>query len=139
MSSDIEAVWARVVGSELRCDLDRDACGASCSARIDRSATRGSARIPPIRVASLRGLACRLTISYVTAEEEVRDDLVGDLLAPIPRPAVVPAVQATLGLPQRTADRIVQAFDDFVAKPLEANLKKLQGRDLAKRNPMIYT
>ena len=38
-----------------------------------------------------------------------------------------------------TADRIVQAFDDFVAQPLAANLTKLHGRDLAKRNPMIYT
>jgi hypothetical protein len=73
----------------------------------------------------------------VTAEEQA--DLVDDLLAPIPRTAVVPAVQATLGLSQRTADKVVQAFDDFVAKPLEANLRKLRGRDLAKRNPMIYT
>jgi hypothetical protein len=37
------------------------------------------------------------------------------------------------------AEQIVTAFDEFVAQPLEANLKKLQGRDLAKRNPMIYT
>jgi Type II restriction endonuclease EcoO109I len=51
---------------------------------------------------------------------------------------VVPAVRATLGLTQGQADRIVQAFDDFVAKPLEANLQKLHGRDLAKRNPMVY-
>jgi hypothetical protein len=50
----------------------------------------------------------------------------------------VPAVRATLGLTHGTADKIVQAFDDFVAKPLEANLQKLHGRDLAKRNPMIY-
>jgi hypothetical protein len=73
----------------------------------------------------------------VTAEEQA--DLVSDLLAPIPRTAVVPAVRATLGVSQKTADRIVQAFDDFVAKPLEANLRKLQGRDLAKRNPIVYT
>lgn len=53
--------------------------------------------------------------------------------------AVVPAVRATLGLTHAQADRIVQAFDDFVAKPLEANLKRLHGRDLAKRSPMIYT
>jgi hypothetical protein len=66
-------------------------------------------------------------------------DLVSDLLAPIPRTAVVPAVRAALGVSQKQADRIVQAFDDFVAKPLEANLRKLHGRDLAKRNPMIYT
>ena len=37
------------------------------------------------------------------------------------------------------AERIVKAFDDFVAQPLESNLTKLTGRDLAKRNPMIYT
>jgi hypothetical protein len=30
-----------------------------------------------------------------------------------------------------------QAFDDFVAQPLVANLAKLTGRDLAKRNPMV--
>jgi hypothetical protein len=66
-------------------------------------------------------------------------NLVSDLLAPIPRTAVVPAVRAALGVSHKQADRIVQAFDDFVAKPLEANLKKLHGRDLAKRNPMIYT
>jgi hypothetical protein len=33
----------------------------------------------------------------------------------------------------------VHAFDDFVARPLTANLTKLHGRDLAKRNPIIYT
>lgn len=48
-------------------------------------------------------------------------------------------MRAALGLPHRLTDRIVQAFDDFVAKPLAANLTKLHGRDLAKRNPMIYT
>jgi hypothetical protein len=32
----------------------------------------------------------------------------------------------------------VQAFDDFVAKPLAANLTRLHGRDLAKRNPMVF-
>jgi hypothetical protein len=73
----------------------------------------------------------------MTAEEQA--DLVSDLLAPIPRTAVVPAVRATLGLPHKTTDRIVQAFDDFVAKPLAANLGRLRGRDLAKRNPLIYT
>jgi hypothetical protein len=36
------------------------------------------------------------------------------------------------------SDSIVEAFDAFVAKPLEADLKKLHGRDLAKRNPMNY-
>ena len=66
-------------------------------------------------------------------------DLVTDLLAPIPRTAVVPAARATLGLSHKQTDRVVQAFDDFVAKPLEANLKKLHGRDLAKRNPIVYT
>lgn len=71
--------------------------------------------------------------------EEQHEDLLEDLLTPIPRVAVVPAVRAVLGLPHKQVDRIVQSFDDFVAKPLEANLKKLHGRDLAKRNPMIYT
>lgn len=72
-------------------------------------------------------------------QEQQQTDLVSDLLAPIPRTAVVPAVRATLGLTHTQADRIVQAFDEFVARPLEANLKRLHGRDLAKRSPMIYT
>jgi Type II restriction endonuclease EcoO109I len=76
----------------------------------------------------------------VTAEEHQQHaDLVDDLLAPIPRRAIVPAVSAALGVSQRQADQIVQAFDDHVAKPLNENLRKLHGRDLAKRNPKIYT
>jgi hypothetical protein len=74
----------------------------------------------------------------VTAEEQAAD-LVSVLLEPIPRTAIVPAVRAALGLSQKLSDRVVQAFDDYVAKPLEANLKNLHGRDLAKRNPIIYT
>ncbi len=70
----------------------------------------------------------------MTEEQE----LLADLLEPIPRKAIVPAVEAVLGLSRRQTDKIVQAFDDFVSKPMEANLKKLHGRDLAKRNPMIY-
>lgn len=76
----------------------------------------------------------------MTSEEEREQaDLFEDLLAPIPRAAIVPAVRAAVGLSERQSDRIVQAFDDFVARPLAANLTKLHGRDLAKRNPMIYT
>lgn len=67
------------------------------------------------------------------------DDLVTDLLSPIPRAALIPPIQAVLGVTASQADAIVTAFDDFVAKPLEANLQKLTGRDLSKRNPMIYT
>jgi hypothetical protein len=37
------------------------------------------------------------------------------------------------------ATAVVQAFDTFVAAPLQANLSKKHGLDLAKRNPMIYT
>jgi len=48
-------------------------------------------------------------------------------------------VRAALGVPEKVAKQIVQAFDDYVARPLEANLKNLHGRDLAKRNPMINT
>jgi hypothetical protein len=71
--------------------------------------------------------------------EEQRSELIDDLLAPIPRKAVVPAVEAALGVSRAQADAIVQAFDDYVARPLETNLKKLRGRDLARRNPFIYT
>ena len=74
-----------------------------------------------------------------TEENTLQTNLFEDLLAPIPRKATVPAVAAALGLPQQKAQRIVDAFDDFVAKPLEGNLKKLRGRDLARRNPMVYT
>jgi hypothetical protein len=48
-------------------------------------------------------------------------------------------VQAVLGVPLPAATEIVQAFDDVIAKPLQANLANKKGRDLAKRNPMIYT
>jgi hypothetical protein len=58
--------------------------------------------------------------------EDQRTELLDDLLEPIPRKAVVPAVEATLGVPRKTADAIVEAFDDYVAKPLHANLKKLR-------------
>lgn len=71
--------------------------------------------------------------------EQEHPDLVNDLLAQVPRTAVVPAVEAALGVPRREADAIVQAFDDFVARPLESNLAKLRGRDLARRSPFIYT
>jgi hypothetical protein len=80
-------------------------------------------------------------VSVTSAEDtplqnELQQSLFEDLLAPIPRKAVVPAVDV-LGVPRKKADRIVQAFDDYVSKPFEANLKKLLGRDLAKRNPII--
>lgn len=52
---------------------------------------------------------------------------------------LVAAVQAALNVNAQTAGTIVGAFDEYVAKPLEDNLRKLRGRDLAKRNPMIYT
>ena len=48
-------------------------------------------------------------------------------------------VQAILGIDDKRAAAIVRAFDDYVAKPLEANLAKKTGRDLANRNPAIYT
>jgi hypothetical protein len=48
-------------------------------------------------------------------------------------------LQEIPGVDAQHAERIVQVFDDFVARPLESNLTKLTGRDLAKRNPMIYT
>src|SRR5438105_1268682 len=58
-------------------------------------------------------------------------DMVGDLFAPLPRAALVLPVQAVLGVTRHQAEQIVAAFDDFVAAPLEANLKKRSGRDLA--------
>lgn len=70
---------------------------------------------------------------------EARPELLDDVLAPLPRAALVPVVQAIVGVTRQQAVEIVEAFDTFVAAPLEANLKRLTGRDLAKRNPMIYT
>jgi hypothetical protein len=52
---------------------------------------------------------------------------------------LVAAVATELGVAMRTAQEIVEAFERHVAQPLEANLKRLHGSDLPKRNPMIYT
>lgn len=65
-------------------------------------------------------------------------DLVNDLEVPVHRAAFVPGVQAVLGVTWQKAEAIVTAFDEFVARPMELNFEKLSGRDLAKRNPMIY-
>jgi hypothetical protein len=51
---------------------------------------------------------------------------------------MVPEVQEALGVTREKAEEIVDRFDELVSTPLENNLKKLSGRDLAKRNPMIY-
>lgn len=53
--------------------------------------------------------------------------------------SLVSQVQTILGVDARRAKAIVEAFDEYVARPLQANLAKKTGRDLAKRNPMIYT
>ncbi len=55
------------------------------------------------------------------------------------RAAIVAAVQATLAVEEDVAREIVDAFETCVAKPLAENLGKKKGRDLAKRNPAIYT
>src|SRR6266540_1636008 len=86
----------------------------------------------------LRCLSRRRTIPLM-AEDEQQPDLVEELFAPLPRTAMVSAVQAILGVTHHQAHQIVAAFDEFVSAPLEANLKKLHGRDLAKRNPVSYT
>jgi hypothetical protein len=53
--------------------------------------------------------------------------------------SLVSQIQTILGLDANRAEAIVCAFDEFVAKPLQANLARKAGRDLAARNPMIYT
>jgi hypothetical protein len=55
------------------------------------------------------------------------------------RTDLVSTVAATLGVGEPTAERIVVAFELFVAEPLEKNLKSVNAHTLAKRNPMIYT
>ena len=65
--------------------------------------------------------------------QDGQHDLVADLLEPLPRVVLLPAVQAVLGVTNDDARRIVEAFDEYVAQPLEANLAKMHGRDLAHR------
>jgi hypothetical protein len=52
---------------------------------------------------------------------------------------LIAAVAAELGIDAGKAADIVTAFERHVAVPLQHNLQTLKGRDLAKRNPMIYT
>jgi Type II restriction endonuclease EcoO109I len=58
---------------------------------------------------------------------------------PADRAGLVDRVRVALGVPLSAADAIVEAFDIIVARPLQENLAKKRGRDLAKRNPLIYT
>jgi len=67
------------------------------------------------------------------------NELAAALLAPISRVRVVAEIEMVLGIETEHAQQIVEAFDVFVAAPLEQNLKRLNGRQLAGRNPMIYT
>jgi Type II restriction endonuclease EcoO109I len=55
------------------------------------------------------------------------------------RAQLIDKLQDALGVDTPVAEKILNAFDDFVSRPLESNLAKLTGRDLARRNPMIYT
>ncbi len=52
---------------------------------------------------------------------------------------LIAAVAAELGVSASKAKKVVAAFERHVAAPLQVNLQNLKGRDLAKRNPMIYT
>lgn len=55
------------------------------------------------------------------------------------REGLVSTVAVSLGVDAAVARDVVLAFDEIVARPLQANLARKKGRDLAKRNPMIYT
>ena len=48
-------------------------------------------------------------------------------------------LRVVLGVTAEQGEAIVASFEAIVSRPLEENLKKLSGRALAKRNPMIYT
>src|SRR5581483_5467706 len=50
----------------------------------------------------------------------------------------LPPCSRFLESPRRRRSAIVHAFDELVAKPMGQKLKKMSGRDLAKRSPMIY-
>jgi len=68
-----------------------------------------------------------------------KKELSADLLQKAARATVVDEVRSILGTSRTQTDAIVDAFETFVAQPLEHNLQRLRGRDLARRNPMIYT
>jgi len=55
------------------------------------------------------------------------------------KPRLIVDVAAVLDVGHTEAQEIVEAFERHVALPLQENLQRLTGRDLAKRNPMIYT
>ena len=55
------------------------------------------------------------------------------------RARVVAELVVSLGLPRTQTEAVVTAFEEFVVQPMELHLGRLKGRDLAKRNPMIYT
>lgn len=66
-------------------------------------------------------------------------DIADDLSRRAARAAIVAEVQAILEVESERAQKIVDLFDRFVAQPLDGKLKSTHGRDLANRNPMIYT
>jgi hypothetical protein len=68
-----------------------------------------------------------------------KKDLSADLFQKAARATVVDEVRFILGTSRTQTDAIVMAFETFVAQPLQRNLERLRGRDLARRNPMIYT
>jgi hypothetical protein len=66
-------------------------------------------------------------------------DISDDLSRRAARAAIVADVQSILEVDAETAQQIVDLFDRFVAEPLDGKLRSTRGRDLAMRNPMIYT
>jgi hypothetical protein len=66
-------------------------------------------------------------------------DLLDDLLGPLSRERIVSDVRTALGVEHAVAEEVVEAFDVFVAQPLQSNLRAFRGRDMPKRNPLIYT
>lgn len=52
---------------------------------------------------------------------------------------LIATIAVELDVDAAKAREIVTAFERHVAMPLQENLQRLKGRDLAKRNPMIYT
>lgn len=66
-------------------------------------------------------------------------DLSAALRDSVVRTRIVGEVAMVLGTSPSIAEDVVAAFDRFVAEPLRERLRTLTGRDLARRNPMIYT
>jgi hypothetical protein len=78
---------------------------------------------------------------HPSAKNGARSELsvVSAAVLPLSQARATVEVAAALDVSRVQAVQVVTAFEDFVSQPVESQLKKLKGRHLALRNPMIYT